>query len=288
MIHASTVAAAGGGPVGPGPAPTPADDLPDDYPGFHIHDKIPTDLPEDERFQMLIEEICEMQCKEEKARLIAEHGAELGTKIAKQLEGALSEFQLKVEEMVVRGDIKFGPGGDGDGDGDGDGIGDALLDVRDAKEEAMTAVMTQLENELEQWNEIEKQVAEEGSGPSEAEEALAKVDAEEAMNAVKVLMEAEAAATAAGTAGEGEAVVIPGHLREAVEEAKRKLGMQAEGLTALCDGVEALCVRAERACEVFSGALAENDFKGLPHVNSPHNLIKSLVASKKAEKDEGK
>jgi hypothetical protein len=39
---------------------------------------------------------------------------------------------------------------------------------------------------------------------------------------------------------------------------------------------------------VFSGALAENDFKGLPHVNSPHNLIKSLVASKKAEKDEGK
>ena len=83
-------------------------------------------------------------------------------------------------------------------------------------------------------------------------------------------------------------MVIPGHLREAVEEAKRKLGMQAEGLTALCDGVEALCVRAERACEVFSAALAENDFKGLPHVNSPQNLIKSLVASKKAEKEEGK
>ena len=66
-----------------------------------------------------------------------------------------------------------------------------------------------------------------------------------------------------------------------VEEAKRRLAMQAEGLNAMVEGVEALCVRAERAAEVFSKALAEHDFRGLPHVDSPQNLIKSMVASRK-------
>jgi hypothetical protein len=47
------------------------------------------------------------------------------------------------------------------------------------------------------------------------------------------------------------------------------------------EGVEALCTRAERAAEVFSKAIAENDFKGLPHVNSPQNLVKNLVRGKK-------
>ena len=30
--------------------------------------------------------------------------------MAKALEGALSEFQLKVEELIIRGDIKFDHG----------------------------------------------------------------------------------------------------------------------------------------------------------------------------------
>ena len=57
--------------------------------------------------------------------------------------------------------------------------------------------------------------------------------------------------------------------------------MQAEGLNAMVEGVEALCVRAERAAAVFGKAIAEHDFRGLPHVDSPQNLLKSLVASKK-------
>jgi hypothetical protein len=40
-------------------------------------------------------------------------------------------------------------------------------------------------------------------------------------------------------------------------------------------------VRAERAAAVFGKAIAEHDFRGLPHVDSPQNLLKSLVASKK-------
>jgi hypothetical protein len=49
----------------------------------------------------------------------------------------------------------------------------------------------------------------------------------------------------------------------------------------MVEGVEALCVRAERAAAVFGKAIAEHDFRGLPHVDSPQNLLKSLVASKK-------
>ena len=58
--------------------------------------------------------------------------------------------------------------------------------------------------------------------------------------------------------------------------AQRKLAMQAEGLNALVEGVESLCVRAEHACAVFSAALAEHDFRGLPHVDSPQALLRAL------------
>ena len=75
--------------------------------------------------------------------------------------------------------------------------------------------------------------------------------------------------------------MAPGAVAEVVDEAHRKLAMQAVGLNSLMEGVEALCVRAERACEVFSKALYDNDFKGLPHVDSPQALLKSLVESKR-------
>ena len=102
--------------------------------------------------------------------------------------------------------------------------------------------------------------------------AATRSDAEEAAEAVKALLAAESAA---------EGAAVPGEVALSVEEAKRRLAMQAEGLNAMVEGVEALCVRAERAAEVFSKALAEHDFRGLPHVDSPQNLIKSMVASRK-------
>ena len=76
---------------------------PDD-PAMTLHENIPEDLPESERLQMLIEEICELEMKRERDRLVEELGPEAGAEAAKSLEDALSEFQLKVEEMIVRGD----------------------------------------------------------------------------------------------------------------------------------------------------------------------------------------
>ena len=76
----------------------------------------------------------------------------------------------------------------------------------------------------------------------------------------------------------GGAGLAPGAVATSVEEAKRRLEMQAEGLNAMVEGTEALCVRAERAAAVFSAALAEHDYRGLPHVHSPANLVKNLIS----------
>ena len=50
--------------------------LPPDYPGLSVHERVPEDLPEEERMQMLIEEICELECKAERERLIKDFRAE--------------------------------------------------------------------------------------------------------------------------------------------------------------------------------------------------------------------
>ena len=81
--------------------------LPPDYPGLGVHERVPEDLPEEERMQMLIEEICELECKVERERLIKDFGPNDGAAMASALERACSEFQLKVEELVVRGDVQF-------------------------------------------------------------------------------------------------------------------------------------------------------------------------------------
>ena len=234
--------------------------LPADYPGLTIHENVPEDLPEEERLQQLVEEICEAECRVERERLIREFGSADGAAMAASLEAAMSEFQLKVEELIVRGDVQF------------DASTTALREMRDAKEEAMRAVATQLEDESAQWSALEDAVRSGSSPEDDASLAATRRDAEEAAEAVKALLAAESAA---------EGAAVPGEVALSVEEAKRRLAMQAEGLNAMVEGVEALCVRAESAAEVFSKALAEHDFRGLPHVDSPQNLIKSMVASRK-------
>ena len=229
--------------------------LPPDYHGLGLHERVPEDLPEEERMQMLIEEICELECKAERERLIKDFGPNDGAAVASALERACSEFQLKVEELVVRGDVQF------------DASTAALREMRDAKEEAMRAVASQLEDEAAQWRALQAQ-AQGGSGS--AEEAATRADVAEAAEAARRTLASEAGAASA-----------PGAVATSVEEAKRRLEMQAEGLNAMVEGTEALCVRAERAAAVFSAALAEHDYRGLPHVHSPANLVKSLISRAK-------
>ena len=126
--------------------------LPADYPGLTIHENVPEDLPEEERLQQLVEEICEAECRVERERLIREFGSADGAAMAASLEAAMSEFQLKVEELIVRGDVQF------------DASTTALREMRDAKEEAMRAVATQLEDESAQWSALEDAVRS-GSSP---------------------------------------------------------------------------------------------------------------------------
>lgn len=227
--------------------------LPPDYPGLGVHERVPEDLPEEERMQMLIEEICELECKVERERLIKDFGPNDGAAMASALERAVSEFQLKVEELVVRGDVQF------------DVSTTALREMRDAKEEAMRAVASQLEDEAAQWRALQAQA--EGANGS-AEDLVTRADAVEAAESVRRTLASEM----------GGAGLAPGAVATSVEEAKRRLEMQAEGLNAMVEGTEALCVRAERAAAVFSAALAEHDYRGLPHVHSPANLVKNLIS----------
>ena len=217
--------------------------LPADYPGLYVHERIPEDLPEDERFQMLVSEICEAECGTERERLTREHGPAEGARMAKALEDALGEFQYRVEELIVRGELTFNQSG----------ARGALRDIRDAKHDAMRAVATQLEDESAQWSALEQSVATRAAtgttgttttnGERKKEEedededdalVTMKRDAEEAMEAVRGMLAAEAEAAA------------PGEIAASVEEARRKMAMQAEGLGALVEGVEALCVRGAR------------------------------------------
>ena len=227
--------------------------LPPDYPGLGVHERVPEDLPEEERMQMLIEEICELECKVERERLIKDFGPNDGAAMASALERACSEFQLKVEELVVRGDVQF------------DVSTTALREMRDAKEEAMRAVASQLEDEAAQWRALQAQ-AEGANGTTE--DLVTRADAVEAAESVRRTLASEM----------GGAGLAPGAVATSVEEAKRRLEMQAEGLNAMVEGTEALCVRAERAAAVFSAALAEHDYRGLPHVHSPANLVKNLIS----------
>lgn len=227
--------------------------LPPDYPGLGVHERVPEDLPEEERMQMLIEEICELECKVERERLIKDFGPNDGAAMASALERACSEFQLKVEELVVRGDVQF------------DVSTTALREMRDAKEEAMRAVASQLEDEAAQWRALQAQA--EGANGT-AEDLVTRADAVEAAESVRRTLASEM----------GGAGLAPGAVATSVEEAKRRLEMQAEGLNAMVEGTEALCVRAERAAAVFSAALAEHDYRGLPHVHSPANLVKNLIS----------
>jgi hypothetical protein len=57
--------------------------LPTDYPGLRLHERIPEDLPEEERFQMLVSDICEAECAAERDRLMREHGPVEGARLAK-------------------------------------------------------------------------------------------------------------------------------------------------------------------------------------------------------------
>ena len=159
---------------------------------------------------------------------------------ASALERACSEFQLKVEELVVRGDVQF------------DVSTTALREMRDAKEEAMRAVASQLEDEAAQWRALQAQ-AQGGPGSSEnASEAAAETKRADVW----------AARLAADAGGEmGGAGLAPGAVAMSVEEAKRRLEMQAEGLNAMVEGTGAVRAGRGGGGRLLRGA-SRHDYRG--------------------------
>ena len=140
----------------------------------------------------------------------------------------------------MRGDVQF------------DVSTTALREMRDAKEEAMRAVASQLEDEAAQWRALQAQAQGVARVQRKRERSGGGDEARGCRGSRR---------GCAADAGErdGRRGFVPGAVAMSVEEAKRRLEMQAEGLNAMVEGTEALCVRAERAA---AEAGVEHDYRG--------------------------
>ena len=195
-----------------------------------FHEKLPNDMPEDERMQLLCESVCEAECASVVPQLKGENAF-----AANAISEALQEFQLRVEQLLIDEEVKYTEGPQGVA---------AKIEARKCE---LRALRDALEQESTQWS-----CMLEGSAKT---------------------VTADSPAIDTSELGPSEA----GTLAEACADTHRRLLLQTEGARGLVEGVESLCVRAERACDVFAGAIASNDFRSLPSYQSPHRLISSLI-----------
>ena len=195
-----------------------------------FHEKLPNDMPEDERMQLLCESVCEAECGSVVPQLKGENAF-----AANAISEALQEFQLRVEQLLIDEEVKFEEGPQG------------VAAKIEARKRELRALRDALEQESTQWS-----CMLEGSAKT---------------------VTAESSAIDTSELGPSEA----GSLVEACADTHRRLLLQTEGARGLVEGVESLCVRAERACDVFAGAIASNDFRSLPSYQSPHRLISGLI-----------
>ena len=195
-----------------------------------FHEKLPNDMPEDERMQLLCESVCEAECGSVVPQLKGENAF-----AANAISEALQEFQLRVEQLLIDEEVKFEEGPQG------------VAAKIEARKRELRALRDALEQESTQWS-----CMLEGSAKT---------------------VTAESPAIDTSELGPSEA----GSLVEACADTHRRLLLQTEGARGLVEGVESLCVRAERACDVFAGAIASNDFRSLPSYQSPHRLISGLI-----------
>eukprot|EP00854_Cymbomonas_tetramitiformis_P008923 gene8923-10574_t len=69
-----------------------------------------------------------------------------------------------------------------------------------------------------------------------------------------------------------------GRLRKACVDAHRLLALQVKGLQAVVRSAEDACLRSDRLTHEVAAEVARTDFQGLPHVDSPKNLLLNLTA----------
>lgn len=198
-----------------------------------FHEKLPNNMPEDERMQLLCESVCNAECAAVIPRLRTEDPV-----AANAVSDALQEFQLRVEQLLIDDEVKFEEGPQ------------TVAAKIESRKSTLRDIRDALERESTQWS-----CMLEGSSK--------RVTAENPVVDTSELGESEV-----------------GTLAEACERTQRRLLLQTEGARGLVEGVESLCVRAERACDVFAAAIATNDFRSLPSYQSPHNLIASLIGGR--------
>ena len=218
-----------------------------------FHEALRNDVTEDERMSDLIAAITDAEIN--KARLNFGSSAE-HVFLSDIIETVMKEFCVQVEEALVDDKIFFDEGPH------------QIKQKIEQKKDSLRKLREELYNESKRWDDM----IESTSKSTQDEEAKALLQ-QELKRHDEVLKTTQHRGT----------------LASSCLETHRALALQAEGAAAIVQGAEALCVRAENACEIFADALAKNDFKSLPNVDNPHGLLQSLIGAYKETKwEEGR
>jgi len=184
------------------------------------------------------------------------------------VEETLAEFQLKIEELLVEGSLMFSSDADS---GEALQFGGSELEKRKA---ALQTLLIQLKEEEAQWSVLESECAE---GPTDADASdgadptpqLPETVFVEVQNLQKVASQVRADVEATG---------MEGAMQKAYADAHKTLTLRIDALGALVRSAEDSCHRAETIGRRVAASADQVAFQGLPHMASPHRLIRRLTA----------
>lgn len=227
---------------------------PDDFPPYPTrmvaheagsHESVPAGLPDDERLLRIVQNACGVE-----AELVKEaYKQDEDLFVAEAVEDVLRDFQLRIEEMLIEQALAFAKVPEDEFHPDP--LTERIKGFQDIKQ--------RYELEKQGWCKVEREIA-------------------AATNTLPGLQEAVQAA-ASSAKEEVETQSHSGRLRKACADAHRLLALQVKGLQAEVRSAEDACLRSDRLSHEVAAEVARTDFQGLPHVDSPKNLLLNLTAS---------
>ncbi|KAK3264108.1 hypothetical protein CYMTET_27126 [Cymbomonas tetramitiformis] len=208
------------------------------------HESVPDGLPDDERLLRVVQSVCGVE-----AELVKEaYKQDEDVFVAEAVEDVLRDFQLRIEEMLIEQSLAFAKVPEVESHADR--LAERKKGFQDIKQ--------RYEREKQGWCEIEREI-------------------DAATDAIPGLQEAVQAA-ASSAKEEVETQNHSGRLRKACVDAHRLLALQVKGLQAVVRSAEDACLRSDRLTHEVAAEVARTDFQGLPHVDSPKNLLLNLTA----------
>ena len=209
-----------------------------------FHEELSIDVNEDERMLELLNIIIKAECAKAEINF---GNVEENRFLYDIIHEVLHEFYLRTENALIEEEFAFDEGPN------------EIQKRIDEKKDSLRTLHKELFTESKQWDEMLEACATQ----TKEEEEQKQILEEEVRRQDEFSKQTERRGT----------------LASACLETHRALALQAEGAAAIVQGCEALCIRAENACKIFTDAIAKNDFKNLPDVDNPHNLLQNLIGA---------